>query len=1046
MNMGGKTNNSEEAGAAIVASSRRVILLCFFLTGLSGIVYEIVWVRQFTLVFGNTVFAVGAVLAAFMAGLGIGGYVFGVRIEKSGHPILYYGVLELLVGVYALGLPFLLRILESAGPDMLAALHGSRSALFLVKFAVSFLLLFLPTFFMGASLPLMTHYFVRRRAVFGNVVSFLYALNTFGAVVGVFLATFAMLPYAGVTKTIQMAFTINAGVGLLAILQYYKLKGVREDSSAEEEPEWWEEPVRRNHPAVLLVVLLSGFMAMVFEVAWSRTLALLLGSSIYSFSLILLTFLLGIALGGVVCSRYYRGRRRGSFATLAFCQMAAVVTAALVLPALPFITSYVVLAVPKVSTQPALMFASNFLVCTFLLLIPTIFLGISFPMAAEVYVDRAERSARTVGKVYLFNTFGTIAGSILAGFVLIPVIGVRNALVVGLATGIASGLVALAFATGVPMLRRAIGVVLPIAVAGVVAVSPFWKKEIMTSGPFLYASHLASARIPGSLVEKIRMRAGDILYYHDGAVCTVSVHRVKKHIFMKVNGKTDASTGSDMHTQVLSAYIPMLLKPGAKDVLMIGIGSGTTAGKILQFPVEKLRCVEIERAVARGSRYFKKANERYWEDERNEIILEDARNFLLLDKNKYDVIISEPSNPWMAGVASLYTVEAFSSMRDHLKPGGLVCQWFQKYRISEYDLGIAMSTFADVFPHVYVFRGAPDDLLMVGSASPISLDFRDVQSRLDTLPEVEKVLRGFGLRDALSLLVSSFVADKEYIRESFRHINLRQTDDTPYLEFFAPLDMFVVPHDFLGKNYWETLDDIPAVFNAGSEDFTRDTYLSLGGQFEKRLVNTRKAEEMYLRLLETNPDDVDVVLRLAAIADRGGRRIKAERYYLRALSLKPDDERTRRRLIEIYMRQNLTDDAREHINELIARAPEDAVARLHQANILMGEWKLGEAYGVFSEAYGMADPEDKNVRGRALLGMATCADRQGKTELAIKHLKDSLKEVPTSYLATVSLAEMLIEGEKFEEAKYYLDKASGLNPDEPFLRHLLIRLPRERRR
>ncbi|MFH1539382.1 MAG: fused MFS/spermidine synthase, partial [bacterium] len=844
-----QTGGDAAADVRLTASARRVILLCFFLTGLSGIIYEIVWVRQFTLVFGNTVFAVGAVLAAFMAGLGIGGYVFGVRIEKSGHPILYYGVLELMVGVYALALPFLLKILESSSPGVLAALHDSRSALFLFKFVVSFALLFLPTFFMGASLPLMTHYFVRRRAVFGNVVSFLYGLNTLGAVFGVFLATFAMLPYAGVTRTIQMAFTINAGVGLLAILQYFKLKSVREDSTLDvaETP---GEQFRRNHPAVLLVVLLSGFMAMVFEVAWTRTIALLIGSSIYSFSLILLTFLLGIAIGGFICSRFYRGGRRGTFGTLAFCQMAAVVSAAVVLPALPFVTSYMVLVVPKLALQPALMFASNFLVCTFLLLIPTIFLGISFPMAAELYVDRAERSARTVGKVYLFNTFGTIGGSILAGFVLIPVIGVRNTLVLALASGIASGLVAFAFASGVPMLRRALGVVLPIAVAGIVAVSPFWKKEIMTSGSFLYAANLAGMRVPGSLVEKIKMRAGNIVYYHDGAVSTVSVHSTKEHLFLKVNGKTDASTGSDMYTQVLSAYIPMLFRPGASDVLMIGIGSGTTAGMILQFPVEKVKCVEIEKSVARGSRYFKKVNEEYWKDERNEIILEDARNFLLLDGNKYDVIISEPSNPWMAGVASLYTVEAFSSLRDHLKPGGIVCQWFQKYRISEYDLGIALSTFADVFPHVYIFRGAPDDLLLIGSKEQFSLDYRDVQSYLDTLPRVKKGLKEFGIGDALSLLVSSYVADKQYIRKSFKHISLRQTDDTPYLEFFAPLDMFVMPHDFLGKNYWKSLDDIPAVFNAGDEDFTRETYLSLAGQFEKRLMNSKMAEGIYLRLLE----------------------------------------------------------------------------------------------------------------------------------------------------------------------------------------------------
>lgn len=1027
-------------GKGAAASARRVIILCFFLTGFSGIVYEIVWVRQFTLVFGNTVYAVGAVLAAFMAGLGMGGRFFGARIDRSGHPILYYAVLELLVGGYALLMPWIVRFIELSGPGMLSALGDSRGALFAAKFALSFVALFLPTFFMGASLPLLTRWFVRRRAAFGNIVSSLYGLNTLGAVLGVFAATFIMLPYAGVTKTTIMAFAINAGAGLLAALQYLKLKAVAEDADAEpsEPPEQPLAPVS-GRSAALAVALLSGFMSMVFEVAWTRTLALLIGSSIYSFSLVLLTFLLGIAIGGFICARYYR-TRRGSFAALAACQFGAVVTAAVALPLLPLITQYVVAIIPKIATQPALVFASNFAVCVVMLLAPTIFLGVSFPMAAELFADRAERSAGAVGRVYLYNTIGAIAGSILAGFVLIPALGVKTTLIIGMALGLAGGAVALAFAGGIPLLHKLVDVAAVAVIAGLVAVSPFWRPELMSGGPFVYAGYISRVAGGAGVLKTMKDLSGDILYYRDGAVATVSVHRKDGNTFLKVNGKTDASTRSDMYTQVLSAYIPMLMKPDAEDALIIGIGSGTTAGRALEFPLKTLNIVEIEKGVVEGSKFFEAVNNRYWEDKRARIILEDARNYLLLDGNKYDVIISEPSNPWMAGVAGLYTTEAFTMMRDHLKPGGIHCQWFQKYQLSEFDLGIAMTTFAEVFPHMTVFRGAGGDLLIIGSNDKIKTDFRDFQRRIDANPRVKEGLRALGIRDALSLLVSSYVADKNYLRAAFAHVNLRQTDDTPYLEYFAPLDIFVIPHDFLGNRYWEIFDEIPRVFNATAADFTRDTRLSLADQFNDRIPNPAMAAEILKRLVDENPRDAEALRKLAAIREAAGRQIAMERLYLQILEVDPRDYKTASKLALLYMKQGLPYEARAVIRRLAELSPGDAGPAILFADVLMMENKWSEAYTAYESAARLVKPDEKPLLAQCRFRMSEAAAKMKNRELEIENLKLSVEAAPNNYNALVRLAEIYLDRGDVARARYYTSAASKLNSNNAYFKHLLFRL------
>ncbi|MEW5945630.1 MAG: fused MFS/spermidine synthase [bacterium] len=1031
----------------LTVSVRRVILLCFFLSGLSGLVYEIVWVRQFTLIFGNTVYAVGAVLAAFMGGLGLGGFHFGRRIDRSGHPVLVYGVLESGVGLYALALPLLMRWLQSAAPPVFAAFHESREALFIFRFGASFILLFVPTFFMGASLPLLTNYFVRERALFGHVVSFLYGLNTLGAVAGVFLATFLMIPYAGHGRTILMAFIINAGVGLLSVIQFLKLReaGLAAPAGAPAEADE-TVPAAGGSRVVLAVAFLSGFTAMIFEIAWTRAIALIIGSSIYSFSLILTAFLLGISVGGFVCSRYYAGRRTATMSALAFCQAAVVVSSAVILPALPWVVMVFINLVPVVETGHVMTFGSKFFICLALLLVPTVFLGISFPLAAELYLGGGRRSATAVGKVYLYNTFGTIGGSILTGFVLISAIGVRSTLLFGLGAGTLSAIAALAGAHESGVVKRLAWAAVSAAAVLVAAASPFWSQKLMTTGPFLYARMIKSGLSPSGFIRAVERESGDLLFYHDGPVSTVSVHKKGAHLSLKVNGKTDASNAADMPTQALSGYLPLLLSRGTGSVLVIGIGSGTTAGAALEFPIKKLRCVEIERAVLEASKFFEEINRGYWKDRRAEIVIEDARNFLVTDREKYDVIISEPSNPWMAGVGSLFTTETYEMMLRRLKPGGIVCQWVHTYMLTEGNLLMALSTFADVFPYFHVFRGASNDLLLMGSNRAIDLDFRRIQERIDSLPGVKKGLKKLEILDSLSLLVSSYVISRNDLEKYLEGVLLRNTDDTPYLEYFAPLDLRHSPFDFLGKYYWDNKDAFAPVFGAEEKDFTAVTYHSLGKQYRHRHVNPDEAEEMLRKSIEKAPRYVPPRLELAEMTHQRGKYFLAERHYKKVLEINPENSNAVMNLVSLYIEQGLEEEAEDRVSDLLESDPRNPRLHALSGKVALTAKKWKEAMERYGRAEALAGKKGRGLLAEIYSSIAFAAEKLEMNGEAVRYLEKLSALNPADIRPVLQIAMYALENGELEKSGTYVRKARAINPSEPLLIHIENEIMRMRQR
>ncbi|MCI0489758.1 MAG: fused MFS/spermidine synthase, partial [Blastocatellia bacterium] len=565
---------------------------------------------------------------------------------------------------------------------------------------------------------------------------------------------------------------------------------------------------------VLVGFALSGFVALSYEVIWSRVLALIIGSSVYAFSIMLMTFLIGLALGATFASRIVDRIRRPVF-TFALIEIGVGITS--------LIGAYLFNELPYIFVQIygwlegsafAVLLLARFLVASFVMIVPTLMLGAIFPLVVRII--SASRGAlapgRTVGDAYAANTVGAIAGSFASGFVLIPWLGLLGSLKVSAALNfVVAG--ALFLASRRSMDRRAVSkhvdaktqkdaappprLSMPFGLRGsalagccvaaalvlvVVVFDPPWDSDVMSSAVYRYAPSL-SKMSRREFSEYLRNGQGETLFYREGITSTIAVQRQSGHLVLKANGKPEASTAGDMPTQVLIGALPLLARRQSDDVLLIGLGSGVTLGTIEQFPVKRVTCVELEPAMIEASRFFDDVNNRPLDDPRLRMVANDGRNYIYTTGERFDVIVSEPSNPWVTGVANLFTLEYFKRGADRLKEGGLFSQWLQIYEMPPEDVKVLTATFHAAFPYVHIFRGAEGDLMLLGSRSPIELNREVIESHFAD-KRIASELGRVNTNSAGDLLSRFYLGTSEVARFSAgAPIN---TDDNALIEFSAP--------------------------------------------------------------------------------------------------------------------------------------------------------------------------------------------------------------------------------------------------------------------
>jgi len=773
-----------------------LILGSFFFSGVAGLLYQVVWTRYLALFLGHTSYAVVAVLAAFMGGLALGNAWLGSVADRVRNPLLMYAGLELGIGAFAFVFPHYFQGVQGAFVGLVRAVEPGGAVRLGLQFVFAGMAILLPTVLMGATLPVLTRYVTHSLGELRGRVAGLYAINSAGAVVGTVWSDWWLIPGLGLELTLRIGAALSIGVGLVAWLIYRTTDD--EDPLGAAPGDNPEAPgVEVFTPAQLRLALwgigVSGFVAMVYEVAWTRLLALSLGSSTHAYSLMLATFISGIAAGGWWVARW---KRRGS--TLEAFGWAELALAATLFASLWFYDllpwwfvglSELLGRNPGAYTLYELIQA---LICVGVMFLPAACLGTTLPLASRVATAALSATGRSVGRVFAVNTLGTVLGAVAGGLVLLPNLGLARTFALGIALNALVGMAILA----ARWRRRALVWGVP---AAVLVVTWIGASQVQTRWQKAFAIGIWRAGItrPTAADYRALVDAVDLRYYRDGAGSSVAVvantlSSGVEQISLRVNGKTDATSVGDMSTQVLMAHLPMLLRPQSQDALVVGLGSGVTAGSFLQHPgVRRVEVVEISPEVVEVAQaFFTNVNHNALGDPRLHLAVEDAKTFLQTTPRTYDIIATEPSNPWMAGVAGVFSQEYYQHLRSRLNPGGLVAQWLQLYESNDRIADIVIQTFASVFPSVGIWHVGPGDIVLIGAVDSPVPDLEAMQRRMRE-PAVQADLERVGFGSLASLLQLELIpqGDGAQVPEAFPGTPIH-SDLNPILEYAAPVAFF----------------------------------------------------------------------------------------------------------------------------------------------------------------------------------------------------------------------------------------------------------------
>jgi spermidine synthase len=1061
------------------------VALLFLVSGASGLVYEVLWSRQLARVLGGSYPSVVATVAAFLGGLALGA-VFGGRLAaRTPRPLRAYGLLEIAIGAYCASFPLVLAALHPVFGWCYRSFADTPALHAAARFAVAAVALLPPTVAMGATLPILVRAVTGagRASVLGGT-GLLYGINTLGAAGGAMLTGFVLLPALGFTGTLYVGVAANLLVGAAAL--------VLDRGPAFPAP----APVPVNVPvpvpvpglsrglrrALFVLAFGSGAASMLYQLGWTRALVLCFGSSVQAFTLIVSTFILGLGLGGLLAPA---ARRRGAGLAPILVLLEAAVgiagwTSALLIADLP-------LAVVDVSARGGLSWAE--LVGwefgrTLLLALPaTLAMGAVFPVLIAMLSPEGDGASRTVARVYGVNVLGVLLGSLGGGMALLPAVGIRDVVLVAAAGNLllAAVVAAAAFPRG-----RAVAAAAGLAgaAAAVFPLAPPWPPHLFHSGPYLYSKgYVFQAELDQRTVDReIRETLWDLPYEAEGRSVSVAVARLPEGgLSLRVNGKADASTARDMDTQLLIGHLPMLARPGAERVLVLGLASGVSAAAAASHGPKSMDVAEIAVEVAAAERYFRRWNGNVTGKPGVRVLLEDGRTQLEHGRETYDVIVSEPTNPWIAGVSDLFTKEYFEICRDRLTPGGVVAVWLHAYGLTLEDFRLIVRTVGSVFPDCTLWETIPGgDYVLLGSREGASDLVSTIAAREWPGGEAAASLAAAGIRskeEALSVLFMDRAATKAF-GEGGDAKDLH-TDDRLQLEFRAPRTAFSPRGAAIVSP--ETLETFrsagdPAALRGADLEKLRAARAGRAIAVEG-LAIFRGAEfgTPYDRFLDPVLADPALLEALLPGVPPSHRKPLRERYpapserppkptdaqatvVLRAMAIRRLEEayaagcrvnwvrNTLGSLLTVRGRRFLTEDAFAEAEADFLRLREVqpdnamgpyylAVIRLRRAGARPTRADLEESLRLAKEALDL-NPRCESAmahRGIALLGLGRVAD-------AVAALEETLAVRPDSVRALTLLASLLVDAGKIPEARTLLDSAERLEPDNVALKALRARI------
>lgn len=759
----------------------RVILLLFFLSGALALVYQVVWARMMTQVFGSTALAVGTVLAAYMSGMALGAWRIGKHADHHPNCLRLYALLEVGIAVMALISHLLLHQLGTAHRFLFEWVGSSATLLAGTRFMLAFGLVMAPTILMGATLPVLTRFLSNRHTLVGVNVSTLYAINTMGAVCGVLLTGFYLIGHFGIHVPVYLAVLGNLLIGLTALALSRRILLSTPDPDPIES-EVAAVPSRRatltgkgTYRLILLGLGLSGFTSFAYEIYWTRSLVFILGNSTYALTTMLAAFLTGIALGGygIRFVLRYEWDRPVIFAWL---QILLGLFSALALPLL-FSTSdpqSLSQHLLRTSDQAVPLMLSSFAVAFGVMLVPATLIGATFPLVGQIASKGPEQSGAVVGRVYAINTLGNVAGALLPGLFLLSLLGIQKGILAMALLNIGLGFAVLVLRVFDPAARKLWRYALPVVIVLALAVT-------------------ARAPLDFQFPSDQEQPWFQTLYYREGPLATTKVYtnprNDEKHI--SVDGIVIGGTGQSEFKQLLLAHLPKLLLDDVSTELSVGVGSGMLLGESLKHDrVLSITGVEIEPSVIEGAGWFAQENHRVLENKRLAIVVDDIGSYLRTTRETYRVISAdEKTADEYASNGFSYSRDYYELLREHLDDNGLAAQWVPT-TLPPRQFRMVLKTFAESFPFVQMWyflpahKRGPFNTILVGSNQEIPLQLEAIRQRFMIQQDAMASLQPYGLTSADAFL-PHYVADRETLLKRLGDVPVNSLD-FPRYEFFYP--------------------------------------------------------------------------------------------------------------------------------------------------------------------------------------------------------------------------------------------------------------------
>lgn len=741
----------------------------FFLSGISALSYEVIWTRVLSLVFGVTAYAVATVLAAYMGGLALGSYLSGRVVDRRLRPLRDYGRLELAIGIVGAATPVLLTALHQWTPALQRSAGGAATPSALLAFVTSFAALLVPTTLMGATLPVLSKHVARRAESLGRRVGLLYAFNTLGGVAGSFLCGFLLIELLGVAGANRVAIGLNLAVGFVA-LGLDRWGGARGPVASDADAgEARAAPAPHRMRGVTLAFALAGATSLAYEVLLTRLgIFFLWDTTIYSFATMLTTFLAGLALGSLLLSLGV-DRWRPLLAVFGLLEVGIAVSCLALLLGLG----------PVAQLREALMrsfygsgelavwryLGLKFLVSFLLFLLPTALMGGTFPVVNRIVTRHPTSLGRSLGRIYAANTIGAIAGALLAGFALVPGLGLTRGM---LAVALVNLLLGMALIAAEPAWRRrtrlaALGAA-ALGFAAIAIAAPIGRPAVSYS----------------DLLSNPQFRR-ELLFSREGREATLAVLRdpANRILELNINGQSTAFTSyMDLQVHRALGHLPALCHPAPRSALVIGFGFGLTCRSILAHGVATLDCVELVPEERESAAYFDEVNHGVLADPRFRFVEGDGRNFVMVTDRRYDLISFNAIHPKLS--ANLYTLDFYRLCRERLAPEGVIAAWLPINFLSTAEFTMLIRTFRTVFPDASLWYLGPGHAILVGQLTPRTLDYATLSERLRH-PEVSADLAESNLDD-LDEILSLLVLDADGVA-ALAGAGPLNTDDRPRVEF-----------------------------------------------------------------------------------------------------------------------------------------------------------------------------------------------------------------------------------------------------------------------